>query len=794
MLEYQKYLKKLSSEVLADKDYNNLPMSIRKKIDNLSKSISSFDFDKKSSIEQALQQSEEKFEGIFKHANIGIALGNANGITIDVNDEFAKMLEYEKEELLGKHFGEFSYPEDNEKEFALVQDLINNKSDSYRIEKRYITKNKNIIWVDISITARRNQDDSVEMYIGMIKDITEKKNALEKLKESETLHREILSNISDAVFLCDENNYFTFICPNVQYIFGYSREEVAKMQNIEVLIPNISDIVPTTTKQKELTNIEFEITDKNNQLHTILISAKEVNIRKPEILYTCRDITKRKSTNKKLRESEEKYRNLVEHSPDIIYQFSNIRGGLFWSPRVTEILGFKQEDLIENSFIWFNSIHPDDKNDVEEAINSYSKGADYNIEYRIKTIFGEYRWLSDKFMYKSVSDNEIIIEGHATDITEQKLAKQKLVESETKYRNLFDNSHDGLFILNEKGIFVDCNQTAEEITGYTRAEIIGRNPMLFSPEYQNENEKSIDKIQKHVKAANENKVVHFEWNAIKKNGVEFIVEITFFIYEKDDKRYTYASVKDITFKKQSEIALIDKQKELEQLIATKDKFFNIIAHDLRSPFNSILGLSKLVYDNYSKYDDKKRLDLIKTIKESSDNAFKLVDSLLIWARVQTGKIPFLPEEYPLFSIVNESITALSSIAAEKNIRILNTISNENVYIDIQMISTVLRNLMSNAIKFTQNNGTVVLSSKKYENFVEVSVIDTGVGIEKSRIDKLFEIEKSKSTLGTENEAGTGLGLILCKEFILKHGGKIWCQSEVNKGSKFSFTLPLSNQQ
>ncbi|MFC2152056.1 sensor histidine kinase, partial [Bacteroidota bacterium] len=235
--------------------------------------------------------------------------------------------------------------------------------------------------------------------------------------------------------------------------------------------------------------------------------------------------------------------------------------------------------------------------------------------------------------------------------------------------------------------------------------------------------------------------------------------------------------------------------ELEKANQTKDKFFSIIAHDLKSPFNSILGFSELLLNNYKNYDDDKKEKFLNLIKSSSQSAFTLLENLFTWARAQTGEMQFSPKKLDIKSVIIDVISSTEGSAKQKEIRLINNVNaNEFVYGDNNMIGTVLRNLLSNAIKFTNRNGTITVSaSTKADNgFIEISVSDTGVGMDKNQVDNLFRIDKNTSTIGTEHEEGTGLGLILCKEFAEKHRGTINVESEFGKGSTFYFSIPLES--
>jgi PAS domain S-box-containing protein len=250
------------------------------------------------------------------------------------------------------------------------------------------------------------------------------------------------------------------------------------------------------------------------------------------------------------------------------------------------------------------------------------------------------------------------------------------------------------------------------------------------------------------------------------------------------------SFRDITNRVHTENALLENEAHLKELNATKDKFFSIISHDLKSPFNSIIGFSSILVEQVKEKDYEGIEQYAQIIQSSSQRTMALLMNLLEWSRSQTGRMEFTPEYVEMGSLINEVTDLLNDAAEHKSITISKEIGrNLTAFIDKAMISTVLRNLISNAIKFTNMGGKILISSQQNDHELIISVSDNGVGIKKKAMNELFRIEESSSTLGTKNEKGTGLGLILCKEFVGKHKGKIWVESDPGKGSTFHFTLP-----
>lgn len=271
-----------------------------------------------------------------------------------------------------------------------------------------------------------------------------------------------------------------------------------------------------------------------------------------------------------------------------------------------------------------------------------------------------------------------------------------------------------------------------------------------------------------------------------------ILELNFYPHRKSNKRIDgiIATAKDITDQKKAEKDLKESEARLKELNATKDKLFSIIGHDLKGPLNNILGFSELIEQGYDKYSAKELRRYNKMIYQLSLTVSNLLENLLTWSRAQREKIVVTPINISLRFIVDRCYNLVDQTASHKEIRLKNNIPSDTViFADEEMITTVVRNLVSNAIKFTPRSGTITTSSEINKTNVIISIKDTGVGIPKKNMPFLFQPDENHTNLGTEGEKGTGLGLIICKDFVEKNGGQIWVESEPGSGSTFYISLP-----
>ncbi len=385
------------------------------------------------------------------------------------------------------------------------------------------------------------------------------------------------------------------------------------------------------------------------------------------------------------------------------------------------------------------------------------------------------------------------------DISKRRRALQRIRESEERYRNLIESIDDFLYTFERQGgrFFKPVFYTAsvEKITGYTQAEMLKSLKQflkIIHPDdfaYVKENLKNLIKSKTRTSAEIEFRIINKQGNMLwVRNKIKTMHD------EYGGVKKVSGLVSDVTLRKKTESDLQKSTSNLVKLNETKDKFISIISHDLRTPFSSILGFTDLILNDETLTHDESN-QYVRYIQESSNAMLSLVNSLLDWTRLQTGRIRFEPQRINASELISKSIRALAGTAFQKNITINSNVPDDIfIYADADLITQVFNNLISNAIKFTKETGTVTISAKpsSHLRFFEFSVKDTGTGIKPEDKTKLFGIDNKFTTEGTAGEKGTGLGLSLVKEIVEKHEGTIKVESEYEKGSDFIFTLPVAS--
>ncbi|MBN2663297.1 MAG: PAS domain S-box protein [Bacteroidales bacterium] len=660
-------------------------------------------------------------------------------------------------------------------------------------------KNGDEIYENVMISPIFNDQNQIVKFFSIKDDITEKKKVEIALRKSEKKFRFLAENSRDIIFkmlLIDRS--FEYINPTIQKLTGYSILEFYKSPNFfkSIIHPDFADIyekeIANLSKGVFSENLEFKIVCKEGSEKWLLQRLTLVKDDDQKIIAAegiLIDVTQRnKEHDAAVREGEEKFKTLVENA-QIGITLSDPNGKIYSTNKAAlDIYGVSEQQIANISSIDYYADLSDRKKLLDMLFNT---GSVKNYEAKLVHSSGKNIYVNLNMSFVIVNKQKYVLTTHL-DITETKLAEYAIKQSEEKFRTFVDNSSDAIRLTDENGVIIFVNKAHQKLTGYSENEVVGKHiwdfMFVLSPESQK----------------NTNTYNYFNQNAlellkdIKDHSFKSVYEVS--IQTKDNK---ILEVKESVFQIKTNkgirlgslvhdiTELKNQQKRLKNLVATKDKFFSIIAHDLRTPFNALLGFTDLLNKKHTEYSAEKRQIIINSVHESAKVAFRLVENLLTWSRAQTGKLAFIPEKYPVKTLVFEAFHSNKDAAFNKNIQLIDVVkTNFNVCVDKPMIDTVLRNLISNAIKFSFPQNKILVDAKIIDGKTLFSIADFGVGIPEKRLKDLFKVDKNTSTVGTNDEVGTGLGLILCKEFIERHNGEIWAESKIDIGSTFYFKIPV----
>ncbi len=743
--------------------------------------------------EEKLKESELRYRTLFETSPTGITLIDENGFILEANDIISKITFYTQEELIGSNVRMFVPPDlDHDAEVSIRRILAGETLEQEVLNRRKDGTICNLLLREKAILLPNGQLGILSVY----NDITERKKAQEALQQSEERFKQLAEIFPEVIFECDTQGKITYTNENGFKKLGYSFEDLEKGTNIiSVILPEDRERVMAQMQkriEKEIGGYtEFKPLCKNgNSFDAIAFSAPIVqNQEVVGIRGFMLDITERKQFEEKIKESEQRYRTLFETSPTGIILLDENGIILEANDIITTHTLYTQEELVGSDVRIF--VSSDKSYVVDENIKRILAGETLSKEVINRRKDGTFCDFSLREKAVMLPNGQRGILSLYNDITERKLVERKLQESEEQFKNLAELIPQPIWETDLDANFTYTNHAGKELFGYSHNDL-ERGLKILDLIALEDRQKILKNFLRKLEG---NQFEEHEYVGLKKDGTKFPVLVYSSPIIRNGKQTGIRGILlDITQIKQAETEIKLMNEELSKTNAEKDKFFSIIAHDLKSHFNAIVGFSQIL----AKHVEEKNFDdmdeYAKIIVQSSNSAMELLKNLMEWSQSKTGRMNFNPERFDMTNLINEIALLFTDVAGQKSIAITKDILiTKPVYADKAMTSTILRNLISNALKFTPQSGKVTISTKQIENStVEVSVKDTGIGMDLEMIGNLFRLDVNTSRPSTDGEISTGLGLHLCNEFVKKHGGSIWVASEEGKGSEFKFTLPISN--
>ena len=627
--------------------------------------------------------------------------------------------------------------------------------------------------------------------------ITERKQAEQKLKGLSN----IIENSLNEIYLFDtETLKFNFANNGALQNLGYTIEEIKTLTPIDIK-PEFDNqtylavINPLLAGETKLLSFETKHQRKNGTTYPVEVNLQVAEYEgKKVITAIILDITQRKLVEQALKESEERYKDMFHNNPSICLLINHKTQQIEDANQAAcNYYGYSYKEITKLKINQINTLSEIETSEIIETV--VNKNINYFLFKHIKAN-GE---LSDVEVYvgKIYRHKEIFLFSIIHDISLRTKAQKALLESEEKYKvselqlkAAQTVAHLGNWKWNLQTREVNWSDEMYNIFGIDKNSYTGNLGDAISNVIHPDDLHLV--LPSNASGFAEKKPIGYRI-IMPDKSIRYILALAGEAILDDNGKPLFLTgiAQDITELKQIELKIQQQNNELQKINTDKDQFIAILSHDLKNSFNVILGFSELLIENIHDYDKETIEEHLNIVNDAAKNTYKLLEDILLWIRANSGKLHFEPKKIVFNQLCSEVISNLINNANEKKISII-CVENENIFFtaDKDMFKTILRNLISNAIKFTNESGEIKIYAEQNQTETIITVSDNGIGIDIENQTNLWNLTQIHTTLGTANEKGTGFGLKLCKEFVEKHNGKIWVESELGKSSDFKFTIPL----
>jgi len=612
------------------------------------------------------------------------------------------------------------------------------------------------------------------------------KQLLEREKELNAVLEKVQTGI--LIIACNDRRIIT--CnKKAEEIIGLPKKKLAGELCHNFICPNEKGHCPVLDKDEDIDNSERIVLNRNGKEVPILKNVIKINYNnQPALLESFIDISEIKEVDRKLRDSEKNFKDTIRYMSKgiAIYRWDAVRDDFIFTEfnkYAEKIENLSRKEVLGSGLKEkFPGVVEFGLFDVMKKVLKTGNPEFFPVSaYQDNRISG-YR---ENYVYRLTNMNIVCLYD---DLTEQKMMEEEIRKSRERFDLAIQGSSDGIWDwdLQTNELFLSPRWKAQ--LGYEDHEIKSSFETFKKRIHPDDIDKVFTRLNKYLEGKAPNYEVEFRMQ--HKNGEYlWILARAMVIRDKNGKPVRMAgSHTDVTDRKKI-------QEELTANNKTKDRFFSIIAHDLKSPLGSLMNISEILVNNEIKLPEEQKEKMLEAMYSASKKTYGLLQNLLMWSRSQSGRVSFEPQLFHIKELIDSIMELMETTAMNKSLTVKNNIAPETrVFADQNMLETVFRNLLSNAIKFTPKGGKIIFSANDISGGkTEICISDTGEGIKKENIPRLFKVDESYTTKGTENEEGTGLGLVLCKEFIDRHCGTIDVESRIGKGTTFRISLPLQEE-
>ena len=742
-------------------------------------------------VADTLEGSERRYRLLAENISDVIWVTDTNLAPTYVSPSVSRLLGYSVEEVLGRTLPEFLTPASSEAVATAFLQVMEEwkRNPSFEpppMEVELVRKDGSTVWVESNISPVTDTGGQAVEAVGVIHDITERKKAEQAVRESERLYRLLAENVSDVLFVSDINLRPMYISPSITRLLGFSVEEAEPRVIEEALTP---ESLPVAVKAVEelleanrggigpsVSNVgQLKMTRKDGS--TIWTEAEVSVLRDPDghptgLLGVIRDISKRKQAEEGLRESEEKYRQLVENINAVIYSVDENGVTRYISPIFKALFGTDPAELVGKRFAEF--IHPDDITASMESFAKVMSGDSLGQPWECRMVLpgsGQTYWVQghNRPVYR---DGSVVgFQGVLVDISSRKQAEEALVLSEKKHRTLVEASPDGILSVDAQRRIVECNAAICGLLGYTKEEIKGVDiRQVATDSAVTRGESFTQQVERDGHAEAELEMVHHDGHTIPMWAKMVGLEGT-----KQGDYQILAYLRDM-----------EERKKVDEL---KNQFIALVSHELRTPLTVVIGAVNTVLSEGSRLPEAESRHLLEDASSEADQLSHILDNLLELSRSQAERLTLQLEPVVLGEVARETVDKVRRHWPVHKFVIDLPGTLPPVRADRVRLERILYNLVENAAKYAPG-GEVRVFGRQEKRGLVIAVHDQGPGIPREDQGTLFQPFGRIGGRDGDGIQGTGLGLVACRALVEAHGGKIWLESEPGQGTTFYFTLPI----